>query len=644
MKKRFGFFALLFVTVLLCAVFDFSASATTYSGSCGERVEWSLDTSTGVLEITGVGEMQDYTTYLIPWYDYGSSIKTVWISPGVTRIGSYAFTSCNLMSIDIPDSVKSIGAWAFSCRSGLTRIDIPDSVTTIEDCAFNTCTGLTNLVIPDSVTSIGVRAFEDCSNLTEVTMGNGVTSIGYGAFSGCSGLTNITIPGSVTSIGERAFFGCSSMKTLTLGKLFSGNMGNVFPSSQIEEITLSDSITSIREFQFSGCDSLKRITIGRGVTDIQGCPFPFCSSLESIIVSSANPKYHSRDNCLIETASHTLIAGCKGSTIPGDGSVTVIGGWAFYGSGLTAVTIPACVTSIGELAFTGCSALESITVADGNPKFHSSNNCLIATGNKILIAGCKNSVIPTDGSVTVIGDSAFRSCGSLTELLIPDGVTTIRDYAFSWCDQLKSVVFPDSVKSIGYDIFQSTGNVTVTCNCSAISVISYMTKKSIPLQLLHSTVTDIIEEPTCCYDGKATVTCTVCGLTLQTEILPAAHRESDWIWDVPVTPESDGIRHRVCTVCEKLTSYEIVPAHRHEYGNGVCTVCGDPEPTALRGDFDGNGKLTSADAVWLLRHVMIGEVYPIGQSGDVNGDGTLNSFDAVYLLRHVMIGDLYPLK
>ena len=112
----------------------------------------------------------------------------------------------------IPNSVTSIGGWAFTFCDSLTSIAIPDSVTSIGGCAFAYCSSLTSITIHDSVTSIGSSAFEMCSSLTSITIPSSVTSIGESAFEYCRSLTSVTIPNSVTSIGESAFVKCSGLK------------------------------------------------------------------------------------------------------------------------------------------------------------------------------------------------------------------------------------------------------------------------------------------------------------------------------------------------------------------------------------------------------------------------------------------------
>ena len=131
--------------------------------------------------------------------------------------------------------------------------------------------------------------------------------------------------------------------------------------------------------------------------------------------------------------------------------------------GLTSITIPVGVSAIGDGAFIDCWELNSITVTIGNKKYHSSGNCLIETESKTLILGCKNSIIPSDGSVTAIGKSAFNGCRSLERLSIPKSVSIIGDYAFCDCESLCDITLPDSITSIGKEAF---------CGCKALESIS----------------------------------------------------------------------------------------------------------------------------------------------------------------------------
>ena len=141
--------------------------------------------------------------------------KNTTIPNSVTSIGKFAFAYCSgLTSVTIPNSVTSIGTYAFSCCSSLTTVTIPNSVTSIGTFAFYGCPSLTTVTIPNSVTSTGDGVFSGCSGLTSVTIPNSVTSIGQAAFSGCTGLTSVTIPNSVTSVGKYAFYNCSRLTKL----------------------------------------------------------------------------------------------------------------------------------------------------------------------------------------------------------------------------------------------------------------------------------------------------------------------------------------------------------------------------------------------------------------------------------------------
>ena len=149
-----------------------------------------------------------------------------------------AFKNLNITSVVIPDSVKSIGDYAFVYCFVLTSVTIGDSVTSIGDYAFRECTSLASVTIPNSVTSIGEGAFSGCTSLTSVTIPDSVTSIGNRAFDWCTSLTSVTIPDSVTSIGNYAFYWCTSLTSVTIG----------------------DSLKSIGYAAFYGCTSLTSVT------------------------------------------------------------------------------------------------------------------------------------------------------------------------------------------------------------------------------------------------------------------------------------------------------------------------------------------------------------------------------------------------
>jgi hypothetical protein len=300
-----------------------------------------------------------------------------------------------LTSVTIGNSVTSIGTEAFYGCSGLTSIEIPNSVTSIGGSAFSGCSGLTSVTIPNSVTNIGNYAFSGCSGLTSVTIPNSVTSIDYSVFYGCSGLTSIVVDKNNPVYDSRD--NCNAIIKTATNSLVVGCQNTIIPNSVtsidrfafkecsgLTSIEIPNSVTGIGQDAFEGCSGLTSVTIPNSVTSIGVHAFNGCSGLTSIVVDKNNPVYDSRDNCnaIIETATNTLICGCKKTIIPN--SVTSIGERAFFGcSGLTSVAIPESVKNIGSEAFSNC-MLREIYVGGVVPDMGSSSFSLAIYNHAIL--------------------------------------------------------------------------------------------------------------------------------------------------------------------------------------------------------------------------------------------------------------------
>lgn len=360
----------------------------------------------------------------------------------VTRIDGFAFYACsNLKNLTIPNSVTEIDGFAFCDCSSLKNITISDNITSIDGGTFWGCTSLERVIIPGNVTTIGESAFQDCSSLIDITFKG--TKAQWNAISKANGwdsntgsyTINYTNGGNVASEGltytlnadnkSYSVTGIGTCKdtdvvipTTYKGLPVTGIGEKAFDSCHnVMNITIPGSVTKIGNQAFEACVDLTNITIPNSVTSIGNDVFAWCVNLASITVENGNKVYHSTGNCLIETASKILIAGCKSCDIPADGSVIKIGDYAFHGRDeLADITIPNTITSIGNGAFWNCYGLTSITIPS---------------------------------SVISIGNEAFCYCENLTSIVIPDSVTSIGEGAFSCCGNLKSIVIPDSVMSIG---------------------------------------------------------------------------------------------------------------------------------------------------------------------------------------------------
>ena len=227
----------------------------------------------------------------------------------------------------------------------------------------------------------------------------------------------VVFSGEITSIGAFAFYGYSSLK----------------------EVTLPETLTSIGNNAFSGCKALVQIRIPDKVETIGEYAFAYCDSLKSIVLGAS-----------LKTIDH----------------------YAFFKSGsLRSLTIPPAGESIGLCITAGTTSLEQIKIIDANPNYtDGGGNCIIDKRTATLIAGCKNTVIPSDGSVTEIATGTFHWCSGLTEIVIPDSVTTIREWAFDACKSLKSVTLGKGLSYLEAEAFSGCEKLRTIYNRSSLQL------------------------------------------------------------------------------------------------------------------------------------------------------------------------------
>ena len=345
-------------------------------------------------------------------------------------IGDTAFNQCDLSSVDLPNTVETIGNAAFSHNANLTRATLLENknFTAIPDTLFCSCGMLEAVEVPDSVTRIGADAFNGCSSAV-ITLPENISTIGNYAFANVKKI--ICNPASTTAtvmpVGQYfsapdapdlllyfdgsdiildKYIGAGGAVTIPAGVKEISNSAFV-GCDKITSVTIPDGVTRIRVNAFSGCTGLTSVTIPESVTQIDQNAFYNCSSLESVRIPSGVTRIE--DNTFYGCASLESVS------IPS--GVTVIGISAFEGcASLTDVTLPSGITEIYNTTFKGCASLTDIDIPSG---------------------------------VTRIGESAFEGCAGLTYVTIPDSVIKIWSYTFKDCTSATITLPDDVIPSIG---------------------------------------------------------------------------------------------------------------------------------------------------------------------------------------------------
>lgn len=383
-------------------------------------------------------------------------------------LGPEAFCGCkNLKSLTISKGIEMICSSAFSGCESLKEIVIPKGVTEIYGNAFENCKSLEHIVIPDGVEEIEYNTFEGCESLKSVQLPLNLTHIGDEAFKGCVSLESIEIPGGVKEPKREAFSGCTSLK----------------------EVVILSGVEEIREDLFKNCTSLENITIPATVHKISYWAFDEYENLTIHTTNATTAHHYAQEHeikCVVEDHVGDVYTTQDGwqykeldngievvyytgteeqidipETIEGK-TVTALGNMTFFpwdegeDYRITGISIPESVTSIGDSAFRNCCALENIVL----PK-----------------------------NISYIGNEAFRNCYKLQEIVIPKSLQRIESYTFYNCEGLKTVEIQEGEKKVikhnafGYCsqlekvyMYWKTGTIDreAFANCGKYTIYTYL--------------------------------------------------------------------------------------------------------------------------------------------------------------------------
>ena len=355
-------------------------------GTCGDNVVWTVDMDTGILTLSGEGEMYNYnyTSRYVPWADVEDLIINVCVESGVTAIGEYAFVRHDsIKKISIADSVTEIKKWAFGDSLNLASVTIPINVTAIGNVAF-----------PKST----IIHYQGTKSQWQDLIGENAPSLFYNQVHCSDGVLN-----PAGSCGESlTWFFDNGTGTLTISG--TGEMEDYSvcwddyynqednrPWAAIKDyikfVEIEDTVTSIGKYAFYECGSLEKITVGNGLISIGERAFAHSALLDF--------------------------------TIPE--TVTKIGEYAFNSCvKLKNIMIPHSVTEMGKGAFYSCASLKNVKIGDGVTKIGKDCFCACKSLEKVVLG--KN--------VEIIDEYAFEECQNLSEMIVHSSLEQIKEFAF----------------------------------------------------------------------------------------------------------------------------------------------------------------------------------------------------------------------
>ena len=407
----------------------------------------------------------------------------------------------NLRAVTIPDTVTSIGGYAFYACKKLSDVSLSANLVSLGDRSFGNCTSLKGIEIPKTLkTAYAFGPFSGCSALTNVTLEQGMTAVAPNLFYNCSGIVSIKIPDTVTSIGNDAFRNCDSLKNVEIPDSVTEIKTEAFREcANLEEIVIPDSVTSIGSYVFYACKKLFDVSLSANLVSLGDRSFGNCTSLKGIEI----PK-------TLKTAyAFGPFSGCSALTnVTLEQGMTAVAPNLFYNcSGIVSIKIPDTVTSIGNDAFRNCDSLKNVEIPDSvtEIKTEAFRECAnleeivipdsVTSMESYIFYSCKKlSDVRLPNTRQNIMQSMFQDCTSLKTITLPDTVTTIQMNAFSGCTALETIAFPDSLTSIQGSAFSncsSLKNVTWGKNLTSIDSSAFSNCDSLTTVILSDSVTKL---------------------------------------------------------------------------------------------------------------------------------------------------------
>ncbi len=555
----------------------------------------------------------------------------------VTRIGSYAFSSCeNLTSVSIPDTVTVLEGNSFS-GTGLSEINLPDSIIEIGGYAFNHNDNLEIITIPDSVKLIDSGAFSACPILKTINIGKNVETIGDNAFANCKSLSKITIPDNVKSIGVDAFNGTPLLDNQTGVKyvdtwavgcdknydaieIKDGTKGiarRAFMEYDVlETVTFPDSLEIIDEHAFVDCPNIKNISTGDGVKKICEYAFSDCTALNTFIMGES-----------VETIENNVFCGC---------------------TKLENITIPKSAKNIVGTAF---SDTPWLTVKQAENPYVVINSILIdATTVPFTESFSETSEITIPENVTTIGSYAFETArkGNVN-VILPEYVTKIEHNGFNNFAALNDITIENPNCEIidnGYKLgiqpdeygvpaFEIDYGGTI-CFSSLWGVIfyigtiygyegstaqAYAEKCGYKFEVLDKE--PVTTEPVVTTSAsESTTTTTTTTITTKTSTTSASKTST-----VTAVSSTSTVKQTSATTIKTSAS----PAQ-------TTTVTSSTGATVILGDANGDGVVNVRDCAFIASALAKGLADTLPKSADFNGDGKINVRDAAAIASYLASG------